>query len=159
MQYFQDVKTIRMIPMQHGLLNTAAGESASAGSYGSGGGTSGRGIVDTAGADFAIIRVYRSKGNSAKCHAKIGHQSGAAAKYSATCGTSTIASAIACLTTSNQCHKYIINLRGAAYKRYLNAKAFACANSAEVQVDCDLVFLDSFPPSFNGFTTTRYLPA
>lgn len=161
MQYFQDVKTIRMIPMQHGALTTAAGDAVSAASYGSGGSTSGRGIVDTQGADFAIIKLFRAKGNASKIRTwKIGHQSGAAAVFSATCGTSIIASALQCgFTTSNTCHKYVINLRGAAYKRYLNAKVNTCTTSTEVEIQCDLVFLDSFPPSGGCFTVTRYLPA
>lgn len=158
MQYFQDEKLIRLIPMQHDLLNTANGEQASAGTYGSGGSTSGRGIVDTAGADYAIIEWFRTKGNAASVRVLIGHQSSPTAKYSATCGTSTFTCAQATsITASNTCHKYIINLRGGSYKRYLNAKVRACVTSAEVQVNCRLVFLDSFPPSSNGFTTTRYI--
>ena len=153
MRWDKDIKRIRMIPAPRHA--TAAGVTASAATYGSGGSTSGRGIVDTLGYDWALLTAEKSSGSAAKASWRFYEQSGAATLIaSATAITSALASGI---TTSRTAHGYWLNLRTPTRKRYLNAILVTSTTCGMTNIACTLFKGDSFPPSFNGFTVTRNL--
>lgn len=148
-QNIADIKVVRMIPGPRHA--TAAGVSASAPTYGSGGAS--HGVVDTAGYDQALLMVLKSAATAAKVSWKFYHQSGATTLAAS---ANSIASAVACgITASRVGHMYRLNLTG--YKRYLNAKITTCTTCGMTQVLCILTKGEVIPPGNNGFTVTRNL--
>ena len=106
---------------------------------------------------MSALEVVKNSGFAGKSSWKVGYQSGPNAVYSATCGTTTITSFLACgITASRTWHRYVANLvRLPQNMRYLNAKSVTCTTCGTVEVQCRLYKGESAPPTNVGFTATR----
>lgn len=156
----EDLKVVRLIPAPR--MVTAAGVTASAATYGSGGhGT--KGIADTLGWRRARIEIKKSSGSAQKLMwVKLGFQSGAATLYASCTPLSGYTSGIifSGITTSGYARLFDIDLSSySGRKRYINCQIRTCTTCGTVDVTCNLTNGEQFPPSTTGYAASTRYPA
>lgn len=112
-----DFKVWTMIPMPR--HETANGATSSAATYGSGGGTAGRGVVDTLGYDYIEFLFIKNTGTAAKCTLRFAEQSGAATLFAS--ATALTGGTLSAVTASAVVYRFPV-INRASRKRYMNCK-------------------------------------